>query len=247
MSRTDDHRAALRVLPTAEWEGYLSANSGLPGPRGNLELIAAFAEEATPAMIHRLSASEDEYLAACGAVGLGRLLAEGDPTAEGELRDLAVDGRWRVREGVAMGLQRLGDADGVPLRRIVREWAAADSLYTRRAAIAAICEPRLLVDDDTALTALDVLDQVTEALAGVPAANRRGHDPFRVLRQSLGYCWSVAVAARPDPGFSRLERWAKVPDRDVRWVIRENLKKKRLVAADPARCEQLAATAAAGG
>lgn len=236
----------LRTLPAADWEGYLSANSGLPGPRGNLELIAAFAEEATPRMIHRLSTSEDEYLAACGAVGLGRLLAEGDTTAEGELRELAVDVRWRVREGVAMGLQRLGDADGAPLRRIVRGWAAADSLYTRRAAIAAICEPRLLVDQDSALTAFDVLDQVTEALAGVPAAGRRGDDPFRVLRQSLGYCWSVAVAARPDPGFPRLERWAKVPDRDVRWVIRENLKKTRLAAADPVRFEQLSAIAEAG-
>ncbi len=239
MSRIDDHRAVLRELPSEDWDGYLAANSGLPGPRGNLELMAAVAEEAAPTVIRRYATSDDEYLAACGAVGLGRLLAEGDPAAEGELRSLADHGRWRVREGVAMGLQRLGDVDGPQLRRIVRAWATADSLYVRRAAIAAVCEPRLLVDRETALTALDVVDRVTGSLVAVPAASRKGDDAFRVLRQALGYCWSVAVAACPDDGFSRMERWAADEDRDVRWVIRENLKKKRLARADPARYERL--------
>jgi hypothetical protein len=211
-----------------------------------LALVFAFAEEAKPAMIRRCAASDDEYLAACGAVGLGRLLADGDVAAEHELRRLADDQRWRVREGVAMGLQRLGDADGAALRRIVGAWAATGSLLTRRAAIAAVCEPRLLVDEDTARTALDVLDQVTEALVAVPVVSRRGNDSFRVLRQALGYCWSVAIAARPDDGFARVERWVTVPDRDVGWVIRENLKKKRLHAADPRRAERLSPDVDAG-
>lgn len=243
MSRRDVYRAALRALPSTDWSPYLAANSGLPGPRGNLELIFAFAEEATPALIRRYAGSDDEYLAACGAVGFGRLLGEGDPAAERTLRRLSIDPRWRVREGVAMGLQRSGDADDAQMRRIVRKWSTADSLYTRRAAIAAICEPRLLTDSDTALTALDVLDRVTESLVAIPEVSRRGHDSFRVLRQALGYCWSVAVAAAPGEGFSRLERWAREPDRDIRWVIRENLKKKRLEAADPVRYRHLSVIA----
>jgi hypothetical protein len=234
-----DHRIALQALPVADWDDYLTEHSGLPGPRANLELIFAVAEEATPAMLHRYAASEDEYFAACGAVGLGRLLAEGDRTVAADLRRLADHPRWRVREGAAMGLQRLGDADSDRMCRIVREWAGAESLYVRRAAIAGICEPRLLVDRATALTALDVLDQVTGSLAAVPAADRRGSDPFRVLRLGLGYCWSVAVAALPDEGFPRLERWATDADRDVRWVIRTNLQKKRLPAADPVRYRRL--------
>jgi hypothetical protein len=82
MTRLDGLRAALRALPPADWDAYLRANSGLPGPRANLELVRAFGEEATPAQVHEAAGSGDEYLALCGAVGLGRLLAEGgDATA----------------------------------------------------------------------------------------------------------------------------------------------------------------------
>jgi hypothetical protein len=62
-----------------------------------------------------------------------------------------------------------------------------------------------------------------------------------VLRQALGYCWSVAIAASPDEGFRLFERWATIEDADVRWVVRENLKKKRLARADQDRCRKLEA------
>lgn len=38
------------------------------------------------------------------------------------------------------------------------------------------------------------------------AVDRQAHDDVRVLRQALGYYWSVAVAAAPDEGLARLER-----------------------------------------
>ena len=43
MTKVDEHRAALRALQ--DWEPYLVDHSGLPGPRANLELIAAVADE----------------------------------------------------------------------------------------------------------------------------------------------------------------------------------------------------------
>jgi hypothetical protein len=239
VGRTEQHRAALRTLPPGAWDAYLAERSGLPGPRGNLELAAAVAEEAPAALLRRYARSPDEYLALCGAFGLGRLLAEGDETAERELRELAQDPRWRVREGVAMGLQRLGDENPGHLERVALAWAGNDALAVRRAAVAGLCEPRLLARPSTAGTALDVLDEVTAALAAVPGDRRRGNEPFRVLRQALGYCWSVAVAAVPDQGFDRLERWAGSEDRDVCWVIRENLKKARLRRAGIGRWEAL--------
>lgn len=54
-----------------------------------------------------------------------------------------------------------------------------------------------------------------------------------VLRQALGYCWSVAVAAYPEPGRAAFSHWLASTDRDVRWILRENLKKNRLVRLDP--------------
>ena len=42
MSKIEDYRRKLNTLD--DWRLYLLENSGLPGPRGNLELAAAFAE-----------------------------------------------------------------------------------------------------------------------------------------------------------------------------------------------------------
>ena len=108
----DDYRAVLRALDEQEWPGYLTDHSGLPGPRGNIELGQAVADEASPECLDALIATDDEYLVFCGVVGLGRLLAERQAgTVVQRLRSHAGDPRWRVREAVAMALQRLGDRD----------------------------------------------------------------------------------------------------------------------------------------
>jgi len=238
VGRVDDYRGALRELPAEEWDEYLMSRSGLPGPRGNLELIAAVAAECPGDRLRRYTASSEEFLAACGAVGLGRLAIEGDDSATASLRQLAPDPRWRVREGVAMGLQLIGDHDLARMLRVARAWATDPSPLVQRAAVAGVCEPRLLTERGVARDVLDILDSVTGDLAGRTSAERRDAD-VRVLRKALGYCWSVAVAAEPDEGFARLERWAAADDRDVRWVVRENLKKARLHRADPERFDRL--------
>ena len=61
--------------------------------------------------------------------------------------------------------------------------------------------------------------------------DRRGED-FLTLRKGLGYCWSVAVAALPAEGKALMEKWLVKPDKDVRWIMKENLKKNRLVRMD---------------
>jgi hypothetical protein len=236
MSKIDDYRATLRSLTT--WDDYLREHSGLPGPRGNIELARAVAEEGDRALFDRFTAltaavapvnAPDEFLAFCGVVGRGRLLADGDPGVAAVLRDHAVDVRWRIREAVAMALQRLGDVDMKRMIAGVREWAAGSPLE-QRAAAAAVCEPRLLRDRGDARDVLDLLDTIT---ASVPARTDRRDDGFIALRKGLGYCWSVAVAALPDEGKPLLEKWLGSTDPDIRWIMRENLKKKRLERADP--------------
>jgi hypothetical protein len=239
VSKIDDYRRSLDALPESEWLAYLSRNSNLPGPRGNLELAVASAEAAPARLIWELASSDDEYLALCGAIGLGRLAAEGETGATGELHGLAGDARWRVREGVAMGLQRLGDSDPTELAATCRTWLDGGSWLVQRAVIAGLCEPSLLEDHLTA-EALDILDQVTENLAAAETEDR-ADEQFKTLRKALGYCWSVAVAAAPAAGFNRFERWVSVDDRDVLWVVRSNMGKARMRRADPDRWEGLRA------
>lgn len=57
-------------------------------------------------------------------------------------------------------------------------------------------------------------------------------EAFKVLRQGMAYCWSIAVAALPSEGKSIFEKWLRSPSKDIRWVMKENLKKYRLSRAD---------------
>jgi hypothetical protein len=63
------------------------------------------------------------------------------------------------------------------------------------------------------------------------AAAHQGDD-FIALRKGLGYCWSVAVAALPVEGKALMEKWLVKQDKDVQWIMRENLKKNRLIRMD---------------
>jgi len=237
MTRMDEYRKKLRKLD--DWDAFLLTESGLPGPRGNLELVQAAAEEGNPAQFqHWLdftattapTNTPGEFLALCGAVGLGRLLAEGCRDVLPTLRSCAFDPRWRMREGVAMALQRWGDVDLNGLLDEMERWSRGSPLE-RRAAAAALCEPRLLKDRAQIQRVLDILDGIT---ASVVQETNRKSEAFLALKKGLGYCWSVAVVADPEVGKKRMEKWLTSTDKDIRWIMRENLKKNRLIRMDAA-------------
>jgi hypothetical protein len=233
MTKQADYTRELATV--SDKPAFLRRHSGLPGPRGNLELVQAAADVGGETDFREWIAlgsgtgPTDEFLTVCGVVGLGRLVAEGRLDLVGELRLHAADERWRAREGVAMALQRVGDAAVERLFAIVRDWVE-DRAYVQRAVIAGIAEPRLLKTPDAAGHAVALVDQVTARFA---ASQERRSDESRTLRQALGYCWSVVAAADPGHGIPALEEWAASPDPDIRWVVRENLKKARLARLDP--------------
>lgn len=152
MTRVDDYARTLGGLDDPE--PYLLEHSGLPGPRGNIELGLAAAQVRSAAELRRWASLDadaaptgtaEEFLAFCGVVGLGRLLVEGDGKALAELRAHANDPRWRVREGVAMALQHWGGRHFDALAATMADWARG-SWLERRAAAAGLCEPVLLTD-----------------------------------------------------------------------------------------------------
>ena len=221
-SRVQTYREELRNLK--DWEPYLRKNSGLPGPRANLELVAAVVEEGDPDRLWKLSASKDEYLALCGTAGLGRIALLEPDTVMSWLRELASDPRWRVREGVAMALQRIGRENMPMLLAQMTTWAYADP-YVQRAVVAGLCEPVILNSNEETVEVLEILDRITSSVA---ATKDRSGDGFRVLRQALGYGWSVAAAAAPQNALPYIEKWLRSPDKDVAWVMKSNLSKSRM-------------------
>ncbi len=233
MTKLDDYRHTLKGLD--DWVPFLLSESGLPGPRGNLELAHAVAQEGNKDQFdHFLTYHAEEntaevFVVFCGVMGLGKLAAT-QPELFNRLREYASDPRWRIREAVATGLQVTGDQDMDLLVREMKKWIQGN-WYEKRAAAAALAEPRLLKQPKHARQVLQILDRIT---ASMEKEVKSRDESFKVLRQGMAYCWSVAGAAHPEDGKPMMERWLDSDDKDIRWMMKENLKKNRLVKVDAA-------------
>ncbi len=236
MGKVDTYQEILRGK--SEWEEYLLEESRLPGPRANIELARAVAEEGEEQCFRSFLTynaeiapvnTPYEFLAFCGVLGQGKLLENGQIEALKILKDCATDSRWRIREAVAMALQRYGRTDMGSLLDEMAIWAEG-SLLVKRAVAAGLCEPELLVDVKNSRQVLLLLDKITDSL--LDESDRRS-EAFLTLRKCLGYCWSVLVSAQPGTGKPFSEKWFPVEDSDIRWIMNQNLRKKRLVRADP--------------
>ena len=231
MSKIDDYRQTLKKLD--DWLPFLLKESNLPGPRGNLELAYAVAEGGSKGHFEKLISFQAEentpevFLVFCGVVGLGKLAASETKLFD-QLRGYASDPRWRIREAVATGLQLTGDQDIELLLKEMQKWSEG-SWYEKRASAAALAEPRLLKEPRVVKQALQILDKIT---ASMESADHPKDEAFKVLKQAMGYCWSVAVTALPETGKAMMENWLNSENKDVRWIMRENLKKNRLVRID---------------
>lgn len=231
MKKSDIYREKL--LSMENWDEYLLDESCLPGPRANIELAQAVAEAGDLSRFRRYLeygseaapyGSALEFLPFCGVIGLGKVLAEGNLELIEELRVHASDTRWRIREGVAMALQRFGYADINCLLNEMASWSHGNH-FERRAAIAALCEPGLLGDPGIIVQVLDLLNRITGEILD---DDHRKSEGFSALRKALGYCWSIAVAADPEAGKSLMEKWFSCKDKDIRWIMKENLNKNRI-------------------
>lgn len=225
---------------------YLRAESRLPGPRANLEL--AYAAMEIVACDDAIALTETpldadlttEFVVTVGAMGLGRCIAEGNLELLPRLRALAASPNWRVREGVAMALQRIGDGNPRDLATLALEWASSSDHLVQRAAAAGIAEPRLLKGDlQLARDALQVMETITRSMVAAPDAKS---DSFVALRKAMGYAWSVAIVAAPSEGKPLFEKWASSDDKQIHWLVAENLKKDRLKRLDAAWVQRLTST-----
>ena len=102
-------------------------------------------------------------------------------------------------------------------------------MVRKTAVAAALAEPRLLKEPKYAKQVLKIFDTIT---ASMQEADVPKEEAFKVLRQGMGYCWSVAVAALPEAGKPLMEKWTKSKNETVRCIMKENLKKNRLVRMD---------------
>ncbi len=227
---------------------YLLSHSNLPGPRGNLELAETFAELAEDyyekdiegvwnfcLKLTEVSAAEapvndpKEFLPFCGACAIGAIGSVSPalyPQALARLKALANDTRWRTREGVAMGIQKLIEREVEKTLKELESWIVTDTWRAMRAVAAGVAEPALLRNEHTVKQALALHKKIFDQIL---SGNERKTEAFKVLRKGLGYSLSVVVAAIPKEGFEYMRQLAESPDKDIRWILKENLKKNRLI------------------
>jgi hypothetical protein len=266
MSKRERHRSDLIGLLDAFLEtgddgellAYIASNSNLPGLRGNLELAQAFGDVAEDYAAREVQVlwelclgmshvSPDEapvnapreLVPFCGALGLGAIGSRSPALykpALGALRGLANDPRWRMREAVVFGLQRLLARRGRDTLEALADWVAPGEWLEMRAAAAAVAHPALLEDSETAISALQLHRDIVDPMLG--AEDRRA-ETFRVLRKGLGYTLSVVVRALPEEGFAFMAGLVDSGDPDALWIVKQNLKKNRLVKNFPRDVEVL--------
>jgi hypothetical protein len=229
-------------------------NSHLPGPRGNLELAHSFAESISGMHIDEWQwdflmemagttaaaapvNTPGEFLPFCALLAMGAMYGNGLPrprrrAALAALIAASSDARWRVREGVAMGLQLIGERDLPALRTIVTDLLPTASYLEMRAIAAGLAHPPILGDAEFALFCVDTARTILAALSRAEPKARKT-EAFKILRQGMGYSVSVFAAHSPVEGFTLMRKSAAVRDPDISWIIRENLKKKRLTGPYP--------------
>ena len=229
-------------------EFYLRELSRLPGKRANLELatelssllgavVSEYAGQTRALLTYLIRDGEnvevntpDEFVVLCGIVASGAcaaVLAGWRGEIFEVLGHYAGSISWRVREGVAMAFQQLLPAAPEETITYLMMLATEGNNFQQRASIAAVAEPPLLHTPEIINAALSIQRIVLERVHSVPVAERRRED-FRALRQALGYTLSVVTAATPERGFALMRQCASWGDPDINWVLRENLKKKRL-------------------
>ncbi len=229
-------------------EFYLREQSRLPGTRANLELVSNLSSLLTAVVPEQpdqvwmllnylvrdektvVSNTPDEFVVLCGVVAFGAC-ATVRPEWRTEVFELlgnfACSSAWRVREGVAMAFQRLLPAAPQETIEYLMELAAKGNCFQQRASVVAIAEPPLLHTPAMIDAALTIQRLVLERLHALPDTVRK-RDDVRALRQGLGYTLSVVAAAAPEKGFALMRECAGWGDSDINWILRENLKKKRL-------------------
>jgi hypothetical protein len=226
---------------------FLVSNSNLPSPRGNLELATAFAEvvEAYPPKdlenlwdlcleLTEISADEaptnnpKEFLTFCGTCAVGAIASVSPAFFEKAvalLRELADDPRWRIREAVAMGIQKLLTKQSKNTLKTLENWITDNEWLAMRAVATGVAEPPLLKDGETARRALDLHKKIFDRIL---SSKERKSDAFKAMRKGLGYTLSVVVCAVPKEGFALMQQLVDLQDADILWIIKQNLKKNRL-------------------
>jgi hypothetical protein len=232
-----------------ELENTIISNSNLPGRRANLEMAFALAD-----CFEKVDAKEShwkmllewtkispydaptnnprEFLPFCSILSLGSLYNNADKKRKEHIiniiKDSASDKRWRIREAVAMGFQRVSENNFTVIKEIFSEWVKKASLLEKRAILATLAHPPVLDNRENVIFCFRIADEILQSLLNLNRIERRSEE-FAILRKGLDFTISVYVACLPEEGFRFLKKWAQNDDANIKKILKSNLNKTRLI------------------
>lgn len=223
-----------------ELETFVVEHSNLPGPRGNLELAFGLAEiyGDVEVLLEWADITEDQadvndprsFLAFCAAVCFGKIYSKTkDPQLLRRLKQLANDGRWRMREAVAFGFQKIGEQDFHALETIFSEWMKDANNLERRAVLVSLAHPPFLTPE-RAKFCFEITDVILKQIAN--------GENFDILKKGLEFTISVFVVANRRLGFRFIRKWIG-QSKHIDSILEKNLKKNRLMKRYPEEVKQL--------
>lgn len=222
---------------------HLLFNSKLPGKRANLELMWQFAQNATAEEIncclsykdYDLNNSPEEFVVMCGVLGLCMMYKSEPQIALSKIEAYANSNSWRVREAAAMGIQELLIIKTKEVLNILDEWSLKNERY-KRCIIAGLCEPKNLENKYILDSAFKYLNMFTNDYNSYTS---KLSEDQKILRKALGYAWSVAIVADCNKGKSLFVKLLDSDNKNIRWIVKNNLKKNRLKKIDVEWVESL--------
>jgi len=242
MGKRDDLVKKLKPIInySEKLEDFIIVNSNLPGPRGNIELAFALADiyDNLDVLLKWTKINEEQadvnnpksFLAFCSAVCLGKIYTKSkDKKIITILKKLSNDGRWRMREAVAFGFQIIGEYDFNELNTILSEWIKTSNNFEKRAILVSLAHPPFL-NKDNAKYCFEITEIVLKEL--------NKENGFDVLKKGLEFTISVFAAANPEIGLSFIKKWIG-RDKIIDKIMKENLKKNRLVRKNPEEVKKL--------
>jgi hypothetical protein len=220
----------------------LARVGGLPGPRANAGVVLAFANECAArgakadALVAKMAtldvdtapgASKYEILPMCGVSALGARAASDAAAmrALATLHDCAEDLRFRVRDGVAEALARIGEVRGEPLVHDLASWM--DGYFHAAAVLRALADPRWLTRIASPTAIIERLDEAFELAKNAPRATAR-YPGFKSLIDALTLAPVEAAARFGVPVFELLARWSATKDPALREVVSKVLSSPKL-------------------
>ncbi len=221
----------------------LGRNSGLPGPRVNEGVVAAFAGEcaargaradkliATMALLDADRApggTELEILPVCGVAAIGERAAK-DPKAHRRAMELlhacADDLRFRVRDAVAGALGHIGQVRADALLPELAAWT--NGFFHAAAVLRAMSDPLFLPNIKDGTEAIARLDEAFDLAKNATRSTER-YPGYKALIEVLGTAPGLLAARFGVPVFDTLVAWSTVKEPLLRDAITRNLKGDKL-------------------